>query len=155
VSPLSRSFLLHPHWGLILRLVLGAVFAFASTDKILNPSLFARSVMDYRLLPLSLVIPLAVLLPWTELIAGVLLIVGWLRRGSAAVILILLAVFMVAIASALARGIDIACGCFSTSPEGERLAWETLGRDALLILAALQVLLSPRTSFEVGRRRTS
>ena len=83
MSGAVRGLLCHPHVGLLARLVVGAVFVYASLDKIAHPELFARSVMDYRVLPLSLVIPMAILLPWTELLAGALLILGWMRRGSA------------------------------------------------------------------------
>ena len=145
--------LLHPHVGLLLRLVVGAVFVYASADKIRHPELFARSVLDYHFLPASLVVPFAILVPWVEAVSGILLLLGWLRRGSSAVILALLAAFMVAISVALARGIDIACGCFQATGEGERLAWVTLGRDLLLLAASLAVFLAPRTTWELAPRR--
>jgi uncharacterized membrane protein YkgB len=56
----------------------------------------------------------AVLLPWVEAIAGVLLIAGLWKRESAAVIAGMLVVFIAAAASVVARGIDVEnCGCTS------------------------------------------
>jgi len=148
-----KRLLLHPHVGLLMRLVVGAVFVYASADKIRHPDLFARSVLDYHFLPASLVVPFALVVPWAEAVSGLFLLLGWLRRGSAAVILALLAAFMVAISAALARDIDIACGCFHATGEGERLAWVTLGRDLLLLAGALIVFLAPRTTWEPARPR--
>jgi uncharacterized membrane protein YphA (DoxX/SURF4 family) len=145
--------LTHPHVALFLRLLLGGVFLYASLDKIRNPTDFAHVVLDYHFLPDRFVIPFSVLLPWVEATSGALLILGVLRRGSAAILLALLVTFVVAIGSAVARGIDIACGCFQVSGGGERVAWETLGRDLLLIVAALPVLFARRTALELARGR--
>ena len=153
MSSVASALILHPRIGFILRVVLGAVFVYASLDKIAHPELFAHSIMDYKMTPAAVVIPMAVLLPWMELLAGGALVLGWMRRGSALLILTMLSVFMVAIVSALVRGIDIDCGCFSTSPEAERLAMVTLLRDVLLVLAALQVIAAPRTELELARRK--
>lgn len=144
--------LANPYLGLLLRCLVGGVFLYASFDKIQHPDAFAQVVLGYRILPAALVVPFAVLLPWLELFAGGFLILGLLRRGSAAILLALLAVFLVAIGQAIARDIDIACGCFKASEGGERLAWETLARDIALMAGAIVVLRSPRTALELGRR---
>lgn len=150
-SGLSRV-LRNPHVGLLLRCLVGGVFVYASLDKIQHPDAFAQVVLGYRMLPTLLVVPFSVLLPYLELVAGGFLILGVLRRGSAAVITALLTVFLVAITQAIARDIDIACGCFKASAGGERLAWETLVRDIALIAAAVAVIRTPRTALELARR---
>ena len=107
------------------------------------------------LLPAGIVVPFAVLLPWVELATGILLVLGVMRRAITLVLLVMLVMFMVAIGAALARGIDIACGCFDVSAKGERLAWETLGRDLLLIVVGLPLLFMRRTTLELARGRPS
>jgi uncharacterized membrane protein YphA (DoxX/SURF4 family) len=63
-------------WG---RVVLGAVFIFASVDKILHPDAFAVIIKNYQILPVKLISLAAVVLPWLELILGISLIAGvWL-----------------------------------------------------------------------------
>ena len=65
---------------LLVRLALGVVFVAASIAKIANPSAFAELVADYQILPKILVNPVAVFLPWMELLIGFLLITGlWLQ----------------------------------------------------------------------------
>ena len=92
----------------MLRLLLGAFFVYASLDKIASPAAFAKVVYQWQVggpVPSNLV---AVTLPWIELLAGLLLIVGVWRREAALVIALLLVVFLVAAGSVMARGIDVA-----------------------------------------------
>jgi hypothetical protein len=58
----------------------------------------------------------AVILPWVEALAGVMLIAGLWRRETAIVIAAMLVVFLLAAGSVLARGIDVEnCGCTSVT----------------------------------------
>lgn len=124
---------------LISRLILGGVFVYASFDKILHPHEFAEVVYNYQILPDALVNLTAILLPWLELCAGVFLILGLFLRGALFTCNVLLAVFLVALAFNLARGLDIDCGCFSSSvgpsTGGSMLLY--LLRDAFLLAMGL------------------
>jgi uncharacterized membrane protein YphA (DoxX/SURF4 family) len=124
---------------LISRLILGGIFVYASFDKILHPHEFAEVVYNYQILPDALVNLTAILLPWLELCAGVFLILGLLLRGALFTCNMLLAVFLVALAFNLARGLDIDCGCFSSSAGpstgGSMLLY--LLRDAFLLAMGL------------------
>ena len=62
--------------GLAARVYLGGVFLFACWHKILEPGSFALDIATYQILPLGLVNLMAITLPWVELAAGVMLIVG-------------------------------------------------------------------------------
>ena len=98
--------LLHsPRLHLLLRLLLGGYFVYASLDKIADPAAFAKIVYQWQVsgpVPSNLV---AVTLPWVEILAGLLLIAGVWRREAALVIALLLVVFLAAAGSVLARGI--------------------------------------------------
>jgi uncharacterized membrane protein YphA (DoxX/SURF4 family) len=120
--------------ALLLRLGLGAVFVAASVPKILDPAGFSRNVFHYDILPVGLVNVVAILLPWVELCVGVCLIVGFRVRGAALVAIGSLVIFTAAMASALARGLNIDCGCFKTS--GTPLGPERLVGDVGLLVAA-------------------
>jgi uncharacterized membrane protein YphA (DoxX/SURF4 family) len=114
----------HPRVHLLLRLLLGGFFVYASLDKIWDPAAFAKIVYQWQVfgpVPSNLA---AVTLPWIELLAGGLLIAGAWKRESALVIALLLAVFLVAAASVMARGIDIEnCGCVSLAKAAVPSAW--------------------------------
>jgi len=100
------------------RIVLGIVFIYASYDKILHPAAFAKVIYNYQILPDELVNLSAIFLPWLELTIGSLLIIGVWLPGSVFISNILLIIFFCALMYNKARGLDISCGCFSTS-EGE------------------------------------
>ena len=132
----------HPAVLLILRLVVGAVFIYASLDKIQHPAAFARAVSYYHLAPNDLLNLFALILPWAELVAGVGLVAGVAARGSALLIGAMLVVFVIALAWALAKGIDISCGCFSTSPsEGHKVDNSLIVRDVLMLAAMIPIVI--------------
>ncbi|MBT3252621.1 MAG: DoxX family membrane protein [Candidatus Marinimicrobia bacterium] len=100
-----------------IQIGLGLLFIYASLDKIWNPGLFAKSIANYRLLPLPLLHISAIVLPWLELICGIALVINRYQRAAYIIIGSLLLVFVLAITSAMARGLDFNCGCFSMGSE--------------------------------------
>ena len=120
-----------------LRVALAGIFIYASWEKILKPDDFARIVDGYRILPQPMVSLVAILLPWTELIAGVALLVGIWPRAIGLLFSGLTAVFILGLIQALARGIDFHCGCFSLDPEGATRTWTSLWQEFLLLAGCL------------------
>jgi uncharacterized membrane protein YphA (DoxX/SURF4 family) len=144
------NWLRHPVLHRAAGIALGAVFLYASLDKIAQPSDFARIVYHYQVVgpsarlgyvPANL---LAVALPWTEAAAGLLLIAGVWRREAAAVVSALLVAFLVAVGSALWRGIDIEnCGCFTVEGAGRQAGLWLLVGDAVLLAVAAFLAAAP------------
>ncbi|UCF82548.1 MAG: DoxX family membrane protein [Desulfobacteraceae bacterium] len=117
------------------RLILGVVFIFASIDKIAHPEAFAKAVYNYQILPDFLINLTAIIIPWLELILGLFLIIGLFREGSVCIVTVLLVVFLGVMVFNLARGLDIHCGCFTTSTDGTNntpMAWYVF-RDGLFL----------------------
>ena len=127
---------------LLVRIVLGGVFVYASMDKILRPDDFALVISNYRILPDSLVNLAAVTLPWLELFLGGFLLLGIWVPGAALTCNALLGIFSIALAFNLLRGLDIDCGCFRLSLEGEPRASMVLYllRDAALLCLGVYLL---------------
>jgi uncharacterized membrane protein YphA (DoxX/SURF4 family) len=125
----------------ILRLALAAVFAGAAITKIADPAEFHAAIQTYRMLPEALVAPLAVWLPWLELCTAIALVWPRHRRAALWVIFALSIVFIVAIAQAWWRGLDIVCGCFGrpTTVSGPAFR-EYLLRDLAFLAAAVWLL---------------
>lgn len=131
-----------PDWlELIVRFLVGGTFVYASVDKILHPEAFAQAIFHYRMVPAILLHPMALVLPWLEFVAGLAMILGFWRRAAAFWIGVMLVVFMVAIATALARGLDISCGCFDTEA-GHAVGLSLLLRDAALLAGAVLLWLA-------------
>ena len=145
------KFFRHPllHWALAI--LLGALFLYATWDKIARPADFAKLIYHYRLIGPNKTLgyipanTLAVTLPWVEALAGALLICGLWRREAAATVSVLLVVFLVAVGQALLRGLNLEnCGCFSVSGTGRGagllLILEDLG---LLVVSGFLTLVTP------------
>lgn len=124
---------------LLLRIVLGAVFVYAGIVKIMDPVAFAGSIAAYKILPYFGNYLAAAILPWIEVICGIMLITGYRWRSAAIIILVLNVNFLLALASTLIRGLDIDCGCFRQGGE-KTSAWAAIGRDMVLLLMTLAVL---------------
>jgi uncharacterized membrane protein YphA (DoxX/SURF4 family) len=120
---------------LAFRWVLGGVFLVAAAPKILNPDKFAIDISNYRLLPYAWIHLLAITLPWIELVAGGLLVLGAWVRASSWIITGMMVVFVGVIASALARGLNIECGCFGTVL-GRQIGLTSLAADVVLLAMA-------------------
>jgi putative oxidoreductase len=130
-----------------VRILLGLVFIAAATAKIADPPDFAKAIWAYELFPSWSLNPLALVLPWLELLCGLALCLGFWIRAAALWVTALLLSFSMALALNLVRHHPVDCGCFGATAhltEAERLAdmrWSLL-RDGGLLLLAVQVLLA-------------
>ncbi len=120
----------------ILRVLVGATFVFAGALKIFDPKMFATEIEQYQMVPYAVINLLAVTMPWIEYTCGLLLVLGVWVRASAALIAAMSAVFLVAGAAALARGLKISCGCFGTVG-GAFIDWEHIVLDVALVVASV------------------
>lgn len=100
--------------GLVGRVVLGLAFVLSGYVKAITPAQeFALVIESYDLLPAAWSVPMASVLPWAELLLGAALLTGFFRRESAALLGGLAGLFIWALVTAQARGIDLGtCGCF-------------------------------------------
>jgi uncharacterized membrane protein YphA (DoxX/SURF4 family) len=128
----------------LCRLVLGGIFIYSSLDKIAHPDEFARIIANYAILPDLLVTLPALVLPWLELFAGLLLVAGIWTRSAAALLSLLLLAFILALGVNAMRGIDVSCGCFSTSAEIKENAWGLILRDLLILIPGLVIVFFGR-----------
>ena len=92
------------------RWLLGTVFIYTGLSKLMAPEIFAVLIEAYGILPDPLIMPVAVLLPTVEVLAGAGLIVD--LRGSLLTITGMLLLFMLILGYGIAMGLDVDCGCF-------------------------------------------
>jgi uncharacterized membrane protein YphA (DoxX/SURF4 family) len=126
----------------VLRLIgicIGGIFVYASLDKIAHPDRFADVVNDYQMLPLICVNAFGLAMPWMEVTAGVALVLGFWRRAAGLVFTALTLAFIIAVAQAQIRGLDIVCGCFDVSGLSGKASWEHFALDIGLLLACVLV----------------
>lgn len=154
----KRSLLKRPiaFW---VRLILGAIFVFASLDKAIHPADFAQAVHNYQILPDSWINLTAIILPWLELVLGVLLILGVWLPGAVLLTNLLLGSFFGVLLFNTARGLNVHCGCFTTSVEGDPATTWYLIRDSIFMLFAgylfWKVIIRPASNVSFDSSPTS
>lgn len=124
------------------RILLAALFLYAGVVKAGASEGFARTIAEFTILPPDLLPVLAIALPWTEMICGILLLIPYTARLGAVLAAILFAIFITAIAWALSQGLIVDCGCFGEDvpPSRERMV-ATLTRDVVLLVVTLGLAL--------------
>jgi len=143
-----------PWIGLVARLALGGVLFAAGYLKVFTLEKSQMAVRAYELLPISVANFLGIVLPFAEIVLGLLLIIGAFTRYMAILGGAIMFVFIAAIASAWARGLTIDCGCFGGG--GQVAANETkylqeIVRDAGLVLLSLFLIRYPVTRFSLDK----
>lgn len=159
---------------LVLRLFLGGVFAFAAWQKLVGPHWpwalpdtwnggraalldFQASIEAFKLIPAEhshLITVATYTIPWAEALCAVLLIFGLWTRASALLLTLALAGFVVAIKSALDRGLSFPCGCFGKINfpcSSKELTECGLWRNAALMLPAVYILIRGAGRLSIDR----
>jgi uncharacterized membrane protein YphA (DoxX/SURF4 family) len=125
---------------LVARLGLGCMFIYSSLPKIRQPYDFLASVYNYELVGPKLGMLTAMALPWAELLVGVCLVGGIFVSGALLASIAMAVMFTFVLASALYRGLEISCGCFSAS--GGVISYMTLIRACVILLLAVATYIS-------------
>ena len=137
---------IHPWLILVIRILLGIIFLYASYDKIMDPGKFARSIANYHIVPFGLENSIAFILPWLELFIGVGLIAGIMVDGAAGITGSLLVIFILLILQAILRGFNIECGC--GLKEGEMVGWTKILENIVFLFASCMVYSRQKNLFE-------
>lgn len=142
-----NKFLHNDYFSLIVRLVVGLIFIYASIDKISNSAQFARIIYNYHLLPGELVNLWALTLPWVEMICGILLVAGIYKEGSVLILNVLVLTFILAVGINLFRGVDLECGCFTVSSRAKGSTLNLLMRDIGLLVLTIYLFFNRSRRF--------
>jgi uncharacterized membrane protein len=124
------------------RWILGLIFLYSGVAKLIDPQSFAVIIEAFGLVPEILIDPIALGLPFLEILVAFGLILD--IRGSLAVTTILMALFIAILSYAIHMGLDIDCGCFGPDdPEakayhGLRLA---LCRDGVIMMGIIYLYI--------------
>ncbi len=146
------------------RLLLGGIFIYAGYSKIFLPNTnlwpyfilkfsislnlgnFAAQVEAFKMLPPWGVQFVAHTLPFTEIILGLLLLIGWRLRIWASLLTLIMLGFFAVVLRAYLLHMNINCGCFATpEPIGPRKILEDA---ALSVLALLMTVFAFREARE-------
>jgi len=146
---------LQPWATLAARILLVVVLLLAGYLKAKSPAQAQMAVRAYKLLPISIANIFGLSLPWLEIGAGILLIVGIAVRYAALFGGLLMLLFVGAISQAWARGLSIDCGCFGGGGQvaaGHTKYLQEILRDLGLTLSAVFLYLNPHGKFGLDKK---
>ena len=121
----------------LIRIITGSIFIYAGVQKITDPGHFADILYGYDIFPNFSVNVLAIVLPFTEVLSGLVLVTGFLQRPSLLIINILLLCFILITGFNLLRGHQYDCGCFSFSGSSPSSHVLLILRDMVLLTAGI------------------
>jgi uncharacterized membrane protein YphA (DoxX/SURF4 family) len=129
----------------LIPIALGVVFLAAGSLKIVDPHAFAVSIARLRIVPMALVGPTAILLPWVEVVAAVALLIPTYRPAALKLLLGMLALFTAILGMGLLRGVP-SCGCFGKADSLLNRADVALARNVVLMALAVVAVRRKPTS---------
>jgi len=135
-----KSFLSNTILIFLVRIFLGGLFVVAGLDKITDTQAFANSVLQYKVVGPTLAMCTATILPSLELLCGLSLIIGFYPRSCELLMTIMLIGFTILVASALIRGLDISCGCFTQDPNTSKIGYQKILENCGLIVLSVWLL---------------
>lgn len=108
---------------LVLRVALGGLMIFSGVMKVgrdfglpdpaMSVADFYAAINGFQLgLGHAATSFLAYAVPWVELITGLLLVVGYMARGAALIVSLMMIAFGAGLVSVLVRELDVNCSCF-------------------------------------------
>jgi len=139
---------------LAIRVLVGGLLLVAGALKVGHPTELATTIAAFRLLSPALVGPLALGLPYLELMLGAYLVAGLFTRTVAAFTGVQFVCYAGAIVSALVRHIPASCGCFG--PNDAAVAdWPHVAFDLMLAGASSFVALRAPGALAIDRKLRS
>ncbi|GAB3717122.1 MauE/DoxX family redox-associated membrane protein [Nocardiopsis nanhaiensis] len=151
--PRSRWEQVQPWLTLACRVGLAAVLITAAVTKF-PPALSVQAVEAYDLFSPEFAQLIGYTLPLFELALALLLIIGLASRYVGAASTLLMIVFIAGIVSAMARGLNIDCGCFGAGGQvepGETTYGISIARDIAFGAMGAFIALWPRSPFALDR----
>jgi len=133
------------------RVLLGGLLLIAGALKVAHPADLAASIAGFRLLPAAVVGPLALALPYLEILLGAYLVVGLFTRFAAIVCALQFAVYAAAIASAVLRHIPANCGCFGPN-DATPADWPHVAFDVALALVSVLLAWGAPGALAIDRK---
>jgi uncharacterized membrane protein YphA (DoxX/SURF4 family) len=134
--------------GVLARLIVGIVDVWAGVAKFPDPAGNVRQVRAFQMLPEAVVPTVGHALPTVEIVIGGALLLGLLTRAFAVLAALFFVAFIIGIAAAWARGLEINCGCFGSQgvPANPHRQYAIdIARDIGLLICSIWLVIWPRT----------
>ena len=156
VAPVGRKDTVLSWISLVARLILGGAIFYAGVIKLPDMSQSVTAVKNYQILPIGwMTQTVGYALPLVEVFLGLAIVVGVFTRWVNLLGAIMMLVYIAAIASVWARGINIDCGCFSPPkvlPDDASAAYlRDILRDIGFLICGVFVFLFPASPISLDK----
>jgi uncharacterized membrane protein YphA (DoxX/SURF4 family) len=139
-----RKLVDNPILILVIRTFIGIIFIFFGVAKIADPSQFANEIGNYGMTPDFITHLMALILPWAEMIVGVLLLFGIYQNENGLLATLMLVMFTFGVIVAFASGLDINCGCSGGNAQ-QKVGWlKILENIGLIILTTIVTITNSK-----------
>lgn len=141
-----KKLLTHPLLLTLIRVGVGGIFLVFGFVKAIEPlKIFYESVASYKMVPDVLIEPFGLLVLAAEIVFGLFLTVGLFTKWSNRAILTLLVMFIIAIAQAMARGLDLPdCGCSGSAISLGESPVEVITRDSVMLVGVAWLAITKK-----------
>lgn len=135
----------------VVRILVGGLLLATGVLKIGHSADLAAAIAGFRLLPAGVVGPMALALPYIELLLGAYLVAGLFTRAVAVIAALQFGIYAAAIASAVVRHIPANCGCFGPA-DTAAADWPHVAFDLVLAAASAFIAYGAPGVLAVDRR---
>ncbi|WP_342661952.1 MauE/DoxX family redox-associated membrane protein [Corynebacterium lubricantis] len=136
--------------GAFCRFYLGYIWLSAGISKMGDHMNVTQTIEAYEIFTPAWSDLLARVIGPLEIVGGLLLIFGLFLRPSAKLSAVVLTLFIIGLASAWARGLEISCGCFNPDPNQETTNYlATILRDVAYFAMSLFIVYRPFKKFAI------
>lgn len=137
----------------LLRIFMGLLFIYSGFFKVLDPGNFAKVIILYDIIPEILASYAAIVIPFLELMIGILLLSGYRIKATSLLSSLLLIFFIIIISINVYRGNTFDCGCFELNQFGinEEIGIPLVTRDFVFLFMQILILYAKRHPFSIDK----
>lgn len=135
----------------IARILLGGILVASGAAKVGQAPALAASIASFHLLSSAVIAPMAVILPYFEILLGGYVVLGLFTRIATFIATLQFVLYGSVIASAILRHLPADCGCFG--PNDHAVAdWPHVAFDFALAALALFLALGKLSPYSLDQR---
>ena len=114
----------------VIRIILGLVLIFSGIAKIADPSKAVNLMLEFKIIPESLILIIISVLPVLEILTGMLLVTGmYPKLASISALALFFGFFLISIYGTII-GLNSDCGCFGSVIKS-RIGWSMVVRNGV------------------------
>ncbi|TAL71458.1 MAG: redoxin domain-containing protein [Bacteroidetes bacterium] len=124
----------------LIRIVFSAIFVFSGVVKLFNINDFSNTIISFSIMYTQLAYYIAIIIPVTEIILGLLLFLKIRQLFTLYSFIILITFFTAIVISKYIEGSEISCGCFGDFSSDKISEW-TIIRNLVLLFYAISLII--------------